>query len=97
MPNKEPTNEWEKRFEKELTCSAVGHECCGLAVRGDHQKYIDFISQAIQDAVAAREAELIEKVHQMILKHAKHYLPTDENCQSRIDNLREVIALIKES
>lgn len=52
----------EMRFKKELTCDAFGHECCGLAVRGEHQEYIDFIKKEISLAISSHNKELVEKI-----------------------------------
>ena len=86
MPNKEPTKECEKEFDENFPVVMIDGKIPFWQI-SDDKKIKSFISQAIQEAVSAREAELIEKLEEKIanLPHGAH---------SRI-TLREVIALIK--
>jgi hypothetical protein len=83
----EPTKEWEK--SDELTAVSA------VMPSFTRNVLIPFISQAIQQAVKAREAELIEKVKKLIIYDIDDTHRTPVNMHGYNDAIDEVIALIK--
>lgn len=93
MPNKEPTKEWREAFREKFAAKDFDPPFVKHAVYCADVEA--FISQSIQDAVLAREAELIEEVKGMYSVYPDggiHDFGPDEELVSK----SQVIALIKE-
>lgn len=67
VPNKEPTKEWTDGFRKKWLGANICYGCsggCAISTQMMEEMAND-ISQAIQQALSAREEELVEKVKEL--------------------------------